>query len=110
MKYMIHHQHIRKRINKKYRPFPANKLSIRLLDYWVTGLGTIMSLSVASQIAVIYANQDATNISLLTWGTFTVWSYTMLLYGIIHKTFPIILTYATGSILYTLVIIAIFVY
>lgn len=110
---MVHPQHhinIRKRIYQKYQPYPSNKNFIRYLDRWVSVLGTVTALAVLPQVMEIWDKQSAENISLLTWGLFTIWAYTMLLYGFVHKAKPIIVTYIFASILNTLVVIGIFMF
>ncbi len=105
-----HHLHIRKRIHQKHEPYPSPKPFIRYLDRWVSVLGTVTSLAVLPQVLEIWAKESAENISILTWGLFTIWSYTMLLYGVVHKARPIIITYILAAILNTMVVAGIFVF
>lgn len=106
----LHHIDIRRRIYKKHQKFPHPNIFVRYLDKWVSIFGAITSLAVLPQVIEIWSNQSSENVSFLTWTLFTLWCYTMLLYGIVHKAKPIIITYIIGSILHTMVVIGLILY
>lgn len=106
----LHHLDARRRFHLKHKPFPSNKLFVRYLDYWVTILGFVSSLAMLPQAFEIWQNQDATNVSLLTWGFFTLWALTMLIYGVVHNARPIIMTYIMSFIIDVAVVAGIIVY
>ena len=56
---------------------------------WLAGL--VGPISTIPQIYVIYANQSATDISLLSWLMYTATTMIFLLYSIIHKLRPLII-------------------
>ncbi len=111
MSHPLYHKHIRKRVNsKKLKPFPSNKLFVRALDSWVSFLGIAMSFSVLPQVIKIYGNKTTEGLSIITWAVFTLWGITMLIYGLVHSSKPIIATYLIGTVLYGLVFIGIVIY
>lgn len=83
---------------------------VRLLDNWVSVFGVVTSLSVAPQALAIWMNRSAENVSVFTWSVFFLWTFTMLLYGIVHKAKPIIITQSIGIVFYGLIVVGIAIY
>ena len=106
----LHHISLRQRILLKNQHYPSKKLAIRLLDYWIFILGPISSLAVLPQVISIWSEKEAGNVSLITWGVFALWSLTMLVYGLAHKSMPIITAYFVGTFLNFAVVVGIIIY
>jgi len=90
--HVFHHFHIRKRIHEKSEKFPSPDKKVRFLDniiYIVGVLGPVMTLP---QIIKIFFFQNAAGVSLITYIALTLFSCVWLLYGIVHKEKPIIVT------------------
>jgi len=86
----VHHLHKRKRIHEKHEVYPhPDKWKNRLdkIIYFIAIIGPLMFLP---QIIKIWMEQDAQNISLITWSTYLIFGFLWLLYGIVHKEKPII--------------------
>ncbi len=105
-----HHIDIRKRIHQKHEAFPSNKLTVKFIDSWISLLGVLLIGSILPQAVQIWNNKDAANISIITWGFFTIWCLSMLTYGIIHRAKPIILTNVLSLPIYIFILIGIIIY
>ena len=85
-----HHAHVRERIHTKKEKYPHPDKLKRAIDhliYFIVFLAPIMNLP---QLIKIWVNQEAAGVSLLSWGSFTVFSIVWIVYGILHKEKPII--------------------
>jgi uncharacterized protein with PQ loop repeat len=51
--------------------------------FWVSGV--VGPVSTIPQIITIYGNKNAANVSLLSWGLYTVASLIGVFYGLLHK-------------------------
>jgi len=84
----LRHLQKRKWASRHLEPIPNQKALIRLVDRFAY-LSVIVPLLTIPQFITIFAHHDATNLSLVTWGTYlvsaTYWTY----YGWLHKEAPI---------------------
>lgn len=88
----MHHFSLRKRFHLKHEPFPSKDKRIRMLDkviYIVGVLGPVMTLP---QIIKIFLLKDASGVSLMTYLLLAIFSGIWLMYGIVHKEKPIIIS------------------
>ena len=76
----------------------------------VTILGILMSLGHFPQALKIIKNKSSKDVSLVTYVIFTVGCYAWLIYGIILKEIPIIVSFIIGCIGATLVLFLILKY
>lgn len=107
---LLHHLHVRKRISKSLEPYPARSSWKRLLDKAIIVAGVIGPILSFPQIVFIYANQNASGISPVSWFGWAALNIVWILYGLVHKEPPIVMTYtfwfiinltvAFGAILY----------
>lgn len=105
-----HHQHIRKRIYKNLEEFPHPNKGVRLLDKGIYVVGAIMPLATIPQIYKIFNNHDASNISIISWFTYFIFSIIWLVYGVVHKEIPLIFTNILWVIMNGLVLLGILIY
>src|SRR3989344_4098122 len=88
------HLHARKRMSKSLEPYPARTPWKRMLDRAVLGVGILGPIMSVPQIALIYIGRDAAGGSpgsLLAGGVFDMpW----IVYGLVHREPPIVVTYA----------------
>ncbi len=87
----LYHQHRRKRIHKKYEPFPHPKRIKRVYDHIIYGaviLGPILNIP---QVFKIWIEKDASGVSLITWSGFSVISVMWFIYGYLHKEKPVMI-------------------
>ena len=106
----MRHLHLRKRVTKNLEPYPARSSWKRLLDRLIFVAGVVGPLLSIPQIVLIYSNKDATDISAATWFGWAALNIVWILYGLVHKEPPIVVTYlfwfivnltvALGAILY----------
>ncbi len=92
------HAHINKRKRKLKR---KNTKLVSLFDHLVVAMGVINLFATMPQVYTIWHNQDASGVSSLSWGYYSVFSAVLLFYGIVHREKPIIATYAGAAVLYT---------
>ena len=101
----FHHFHKRKRIYKNYEPYPhPNKLK-RLVDrliYLAIALKLVMTVP---QATLILTTQNASGVSVITWVTYAVASCFWVLYGLLHKEKPIIISSGISLILEITIVI-----
>ena len=89
MQGLIHHHH-----NKLKSSESANSSSFVRIIYRVTIVAGIISpLMITPQIIKIYAEQNASGVSALSWFSFAVFNVPFIIYGLIHKEIPIVITY-----------------
>ena len=106
----LHHFHKRKRVHEKLEPYPHPEKWKNLLDklIYVAGIaGPIMSIP---QLLKVWVEQNVAGISVISWASFAVINVFWIVYGVVHKSKPIVLNYtawfiinvliATGAVLY----------
>ncbi len=106
----MRHLHLRKRISKNLEPYPARSAWKRLLDRVVFAAGIVGPVLTLPQIVLIYTNHDASGISAMSWFGWAALNVVWILYGLVHREPPIVMTYsfwfianstvAIGAVLY----------
>lgn len=89
----LHHISKRKRFHQKLEEYPSKKFWIRLLDKFLIAIAVIGPLMAIPQLLDVYMNQNADNISFLSWASWSLFNLFWLAYGIVHREKPIIITY-----------------
>lgn len=89
----LHHVHVRKRKAAGFEPYPAHSGGMRFLDGVVLATGIIAPLMTLPQMLKIYVLQNAAGVSLLTWGAYALCDIPWIIYGIVHGSRPITITY-----------------
>lgn len=85
-----HHSSIRKRIYRDSEKYPHPHPHKRLLDYLIYLVGILSPAFTLPQVIVIWRNQSAENVPLLTWLPYLTFSMVWLWYGVSYKQNPII--------------------
>lgn len=109
---MQHHLHIRKRLSqKKLEPYPSKNFWIHTLDKVVLALGVLGPVMALPQLELIYIEHQAAGVSVLSWTTWAFMNIPWVMYGVVHKERPIVVTYtlwffinglvAIGALLYS---------
>ena len=109
MPYIID-QHKRRRTKSKKDPFPHPSRSRRFLDSIVIWLGIGNIIATLPQVIQIFANEDASGVSSISWGYYTFFYVILTIYGIVHKEPPLIVTYAGGTVLFAIIFIGTLIY
>ena len=105
-----HHAHIRKRIYKKYEPFPhPNKLK-RFMDKFIYAVALLGPIVTIPQIMKIWLEKNVSGVSLITWTGFLLAAFFWLCYAILHKEKPIMFSSIILIIVDTCVIVGIIFY
>jgi len=102
--------HLRKRGAHGYEPYPSRRSFVRMLDGFVLLVGIIAPLMTLPQLLKIYISQSGAGVSVLTWGAYALLDIPWIIYGLVHRSRPITITYtlwclmnagvAIGAILY----------
>lgn len=108
--YHLHHLHQRKRVHHKLEPYPHPNPSIRFLDNLVLLVAVIGPVTNLPQIFKIFSEKNAAGISVFTWMLWIVMSIIWLIYGIVHKEKPIIISSTLWTIAEIVVIYATLLY
>jgi uncharacterized protein with PQ loop repeat len=97
---------------KHYKPKISlkNKEHKYIIDRVVMVTGLIGPIASIPQAILIFSTQDATGVSLLTWSFFIVANGALLVYGIVHKLPPIIVSNIAWEIIQVIVVIGILMY
>ena len=107
---VMHHFHMRKRIHQNLEKFPSHEPKKRFLDkviYFVGISGPIMTLP---QVYTIWSTQDASGVSLVSWGWYLITACIWLAYAIEHKEKPLIVTYILWIIIEIVLVLGIILY
>ena len=105
-----HHLHVRKRVHLKLEEYPHPDKLKNFLDkiiYVVGVLGPIMTLP---QLFKIWVEKDASGVSLFSWSGYLMTASIWLVYAIVHKEKPLIITYISWIIVEVFLIIGIVIY
>lgn len=101
----LHHLHTRKRIYKNLETYPNPNFFKRNLDYVMVVVAVAGPLALLPQVLHIFQTQDASSLSLITWGLFCSMNLIWIVYGLVHKDTPILITHSlfillNGSVAY----------
>ena len=105
-----HHQHIRKRIHKRFEKYPHPEQFKNLLDKLVYIAGFFGLVMTIPQIAKIWIEKDGTGISVISWISYFLIGGVMIVYAVVHKEKPLIITYALWEVFYIIIIVGAIIY
>ncbi|MBC7459511.1 hypothetical protein H7200_02230 [Candidatus Saccharibacteria bacterium] len=83
------------------------KASHRLIDNLALLVGTLQPLMTLPQIFLILQSGDASGQSIVTWIAYDIASVVLLIYGVVHKLKPIVVTQILWLIVQSVVVISI---
>jgi MtN3 and saliva related transmembrane protein len=93
------HIHARKRLFKHLEPFPSRQLGKRILDYVIYVAAIAQPLALVPQAVLVLSDGHAAGASPLTWSLLGVIGIMWILYGLVHKEKPIVLSNALSVVL-----------
>lgn len=105
--------HLRKRARRPHavlHAYPSSNRLIRFVDGVMYVMGIIGPLVSIPQLIEIYIRQNAEGISVSTWLGYVFLTALWLVYGIVHRERPIILTQVLWLIVNILVVIGAILY
>lgn len=101
----MHHAHIRKRVSQKLEPYPHPNKWKNLLDKIIYVVGVLSPLMTIPQLFKIWAEQNTSGVSLISWSWYLTASVVWLMYSLAHKEKPLILNSALWVITETFIVI-----
>jgi len=93
------HLHLHKRMKRATEPYPAQSSLKGLLDTVVYAAGIIGPIMALPQVLLVYVGQDATGLSPITWFGWAVLDIPWIIYGLVHKERPIMITYTLWMVI-----------
>ncbi len=105
----LHHFHKRKRISRG-EPYPHPNKWKRLMDkliYIVIFVGPIMTIP---QVITIWFERNASGVSVLSWMSYLFVSICWLIYSLLHREKPIIISAVIWIILEIMIVLGIVIY
>lgn len=88
----------------------ARKPKQQHIEFYALIAGIIQPLITLPQIITIYTNQSAQDVSLITWGGYTILGLILLTYGIAYKLRPIIVGQSIWAVMQSVMVIGILLY
>jgi uncharacterized protein with PQ loop repeat len=85
------HLHSRKRLAKN-DPFPSRKGFKRIIDHVMFFIACIAPLALVPQVYSIYATHNVQGLVGLTWWILASFNILWILYGLAHRTMPVVMT------------------
>ena len=102
--YYLHKKKIEGRAVKPKSRFEA------VINKIVLFIAIVAPLFEIPQLLEIYVNKSAQDVSLITWGFFSLMAIPWFIYGVIHKEKPIMILYALWFLIDTVIVIGILIY
>ena len=100
----LHHQHTRKRVYQNLEPYPHDDKFKNIVDrliYFVAMFSVVMTIP---QILNIWVEHDASGVSPLSWGAYSLGAFVWCIYGILHKEKPLIMIYGVYVVMDLLIV------
>lgn len=107
------HMHLRKRARRPHavlHAYPSSNRLIRFVDGVMYVVGIIGPLVSIPQLIEIYIRHNANGISVATWTGYVFLTVLWLVYGIVHRERPIILTQTIWLVINIAVVIGAILY
>ena len=69
----------------RLHPYPSGIFKVAVIDVVVYVVSIASPILTIPQVLDIYVGKDASGVSALSWGAYTVFTVPWLLYGVVHK-------------------------
>jgi len=106
----LHHLHKRAQAHKDIEQFPSINPKIKFLDDILLVVAVIGPLVTIPQIIQIFTTQDVRGLSPITWGMYALFNILWLIYGVVHKEKPLIITYTLWFFMNSTIFASIFIF
>jgi len=106
----LHHFHKRKRIYQNHEQYPHPHKWKRLMDRFIYVVGVFGPLMTIPQVTKIWFEKNAAGVSVISWISYLLCAIFWLIYGVMHREKPIIVTYAIWIVLDFLIVIGALIY
>jgi len=77
------------------------------MDYLIYGVAILSPIMTMPQLMQIWVDKNVAGVSLLTWSSYTVFAAFWLIYGLVHKEKPIIVSNIFSGTLNIIIVIGI---
>lgn len=107
------HMHLRRRAhrgNSVHYVYPSSERLIKLVDAIMYVVGIVGPFVSIPQLIEIYGKGNAQGISVITWIGYCVLTALWLLYGLVHREKPIIITQALWLIVNVAIVVGAIIY
>ena len=105
-----HHFHKRKRIHQKHETYPHPDKFKRFIDKLILVVCVAAPVMTIPQVVKIWFEQNAMDVSALSWGSYLVFATIWLIYGVVHKEKPLIITNSLWIVLDILIVVGTIIY
>lgn len=95
---------------KKSESSQLNNETKLFLDKFIYFIGIYGPIMTIPQILKIYVDKNASGVSVISWSSYAFCAIFWIIYGIIHKEKPIVLTYCVWLALDIVIVIGTFIY
>ena len=105
-------QHLtaRVRLFKYLEPFPSKDAFRRGLDYLMFGVGIIAPFALLPQVIELYSSKSSVGLSLTTWILLSFYNLLWVLYGAVHRTWPVLLANTLMAVFDLIIVVGILLY
>jgi uncharacterized protein with PQ loop repeat len=103
------HNHIKEE-EREIQEALHSKKWIKRFDRAMIFVGMISPIMTIPQVLAIWINKDAGRVSALSWGAYLIIAFFWLIYGIAHKSKPLIITEIAWIIVESVIVIGVFIY
>ena len=106
----LHHLHVRERVHENLELYPHPNKWKNFMDRLIFFVGAVGPLMTIPQVMKIWVDKNAAGVSLISWTTYLVTEIIWIIYGIMHKEKPIIITYTMWVLLDIMIVVGIILY
>jgi MtN3 and saliva related transmembrane protein len=111
MSHPLHHLHKRMRASgEALHPYPAKSRTIRFVDGMIYVTGVLGPFASLPQLIEIWVHKNAAGVSAFSWTGYTIGTVLWLIYGVVHREKPIIITQVLWLVFNVLITIGAFIY
>ena len=100
----LHHFEKRKRIHEKHEPYPHPDRLKRFIDKAIYVIGFLGFVMTIPQVTKIWIYQNPAGVSLISWTSYLIFAVFWLIYGLVHKNKPIIMTFSLYIVMDILIV------
>ncbi|MFH1387690.1 MAG: SemiSWEET family transporter [Patescibacteria group bacterium] len=106
----LHHFHKRKRVHENLEPYPHPDKIKRFMDKAIFVVGVVGPIMTLPQIFKIWVEKQASGISIVSFTAYLFVAAFWILYGLLHKEKPIVVTQSIWFIMHVFIVIGAIIY
>jgi len=105
-----HHLSVRKRVSQGLEQYPHPDKYKRFLDKSIYAVGISGPLMTIPQLLSVWVEKSVDGLSLLSWSWYFITAIVWLIYAIVHKEKPLIVTNILWIIIHFFIVLGIIIY